>query len=88
MDNGLIYIKTACSGKIYFASIFKYTGSCRVCPQASAQCFSLAPPWKNKTYRFRERYLKPLGRRMNIFEGERGVLARVEGSYFVGPGNL
>jgi methyltransferase (TIGR00027 family) len=27
---------------------------------------------------YRERYLKPLGRRMNIFEGERVVLARVK----------
>jgi hypothetical protein len=34
-----------------------------------------------------ERYLKPLGRRMNIFEGKRVVIARVEGNSFVGPGN-
>ncbi|MGD2177485.1 MAG: hypothetical protein PVG71_06655 [Anaerolineae bacterium] len=27
----------------------------------------------------RERYLDPLGRRMNVFAGERMVLARVEG---------
>ncbi len=36
---------------------------------------------------YRERYLKPLGRRMNIFEGERVVLARVEGNKLVGTGN-
>ncbi|MCQ1535402.1 hypothetical protein FTO70_06810 [Methanosarcina sp. KYL-1] len=36
---------------------------------------------------YRERYLKPLGRRMNIFEGERVVLTRVEGSNPAGPGS-
>ncbi|WP_440957127.1 hypothetical protein ACSAZK_01470 [Methanosarcina sp. Mfa9] len=36
---------------------------------------------------YREHYLKLLGRRMNIFEGERVVLARLKRGKLVGPGN-